>query len=279
MLELLALWLENNGERLWVRIEELQVWGLWVVIWMIIQAWVYDLQKEAEYRVKNERCLKCLCMIHLSNRVKCVESLEWLVKAENRIRGREQCNGVHSIHVKSIRFDSIPKIRNRFVFLQLQIFDIFWWLDLKIINKDGNHYSWMELLLANINIEYFWVKTQIGNEVLINILLHISWFNMKSMWNIIESLNHWTLGNQLWSQLFKHRSFCMNRNIGNDEFIEIDWIISIFELNWFLEVKSKSNQINVWFLVCRIILFDGILGWIDRYWYVNMIIIFRWILK
>ena len=136
------------------------------------------------------------------------------------------------------RIESIPKIRNRFVFMQFQIFDIFWWLDLKIINKDGNHYSWMVWILANVNIENIWVKTQIGNEVLINILLHISWFNMKSMWNIIESLNHWTLGNQLWSQLFKHRSFCMNENIGNDEFIEIDWIVSIFELNWFLEVKS-----------------------------------------
>ena len=101
---------------------------------------------------------------------------------------------------------------------------------------------------------------------------------VKYNW-IIESLNHWTIGNQFWSQLFKHRSFCMNGNIGNDEFIEIDWIVSIFELNWFLEVKSKSNQINVWFLDCMIILFDGILGWIDRYWYVNMIIIYRWVLK
>ena len=88
---------------------------------------------------------------------------------------------------------------------------------------------------------------------------------VKYNW-IIESLNHWII--ESWIIELLEINFEVNSSnivhfvwmgiFGNDEFIEIDWIVSIFELNCFLEVKS--NQVNVWFLDCMIILLIGILG-------------------
>ena len=152
------------------------------------------------------------------------------------------------------RIESIPKIRNRFVFMQLWIFDIFWWSDLKIINKDGNHYSWIEWILANVNIENIWVMTQIGNEVLISILLHISWFNMKSMWNIIESLNHWIIESLNHESLNYWKSTL--KSTLQTSFILYEWeylgmmnslklIELLVYLNWI--VFSKSSQIKLMF--------------------------------
>ena len=51
-------------------------------MWMIIQVWEYDLLKEAEYQVKNEKCLKCLCVINVSKG-------EGIWEVGRQIEGRE----------------------------------------------------------------------------------------------------------------------------------------------------------------------------------------------
>ena len=59
-------------------------------MWMIIQVWEYDLQKEAEYQVKNEKCLTCLCVKIVSKRGKNMGSWQanWRQRIEFEVGNR-----------------------------------------------------------------------------------------------------------------------------------------------------------------------------------------------